>query len=574
MVLWLISVPENASLSIQVTPSDATAVGIVSDVTTGRGLALTLLTLTDAAGVVRHEVSGANGSFRFDGLPSGRYRLLATRPGYLSMAYGAASPEMPGPSVVLAAGKMAADLSIGLVRASAIAGRVIREDGQGLSSVDVVAVRSDSVLTRKPVEYRTVTDSQGAYRLGGVSPGEYFLAATARGSAQDQAGQSREEEIDWLLQQLRRGVRNGFKPWTGRSSVDRLTIAGTTYYPGTRTVAAAGNVRVEQAAELGGIDIVSRRSHAPVVHGLIEAAQGYKLALAEAKLIPRHSVLRRAGYSGVALPSQGFEVVFGAVAPGPYVVVARGTVQGPKEGLSEGPLWAVLDIEVPAAERYDVRIVVRPPTKLTGQVTDHRAGSGLATAGWRVVLGPWEPWLEDIVAEASATSDAVGRFEFDGLPPIRYAVNVSHDQIRQAGWRPVSAVSSAVDVFAAGLTVAETAGHLIVTVTDEDARLEGRLQTPTRLNASDFRVLVFPSRPDLRTERHRVAEVSPDETGSYRVRGLPAGDYMVGVLAGPAGSQLITNALMELVAPSSVPVTLRAGAVVRQDIAIGGTERR
>lgn len=554
-------------------PTDAGALaGIVQDETTGAGMGRVVLALTDATGTVRYQVSRGNGAFRFERLPSGRYRIVATKPGYLSMAYGTPWPETPGPSVGLASGQVFEDMVIALRKTSAIAGTITDEHGDGLPNVEVLAVPSAVSEAGAPGEYRAVTDRRGAYRVGGLAPGEYFVAATVAETAAVRARLMREAEIEWFLQQLARGVRDGFEPWPGQAASEPPVAVLTTYYPGTSTVAAAAPVAVGPADEIDYVDISVRRVPVPAVGGVVEIPPGDEVAFADVALIPRHGALHGRAYTATALPPRGFQVDFGGVTPGSYVVVTRGTRHAPAERGADGPLWSVFDLEVPAGGAHELRIPLQPSTHLAGRVQAVGPGSDVDVSRWRVVLKPHDPWLAgSMIREMAATSDESGRFELGNLAPVRYDVTIGHDQTPRQGWRPATATAYGADVLEAPLTARpDVATDLVVTVTGEDARLVGHLETAASFSPLDFRIVMFPRDPALRRSGRRVAEAPVGPTGDYEIRGLPGGEYLLALLVGPPGSQELSSARMDALAASAVPVTLESGMIVRQDIAMAG----
>jgi hypothetical protein len=129
------------------------------------------------------------GAFVFKHLREGRYRLAAWRWGYTSRRVGAGSLEFTprfdtGPEVDLGPGAHA-DLDVVLRQTAAISGRVILPDGRGFPDVQVlVAHRTADGATLLP---ETITSSgyDGRYRIAGLPPGEFLVAALPRGAPPD-----------------------------------------------------------------------------------------------------------------------------------------------------------------------------------------------------------------------------------------------------------------------------------------------------------------------------------------------------------------------------------------------------
>src|SRR5262245_51561856 len=63
----------------------------------------------------RSVVTDGSGRFSFTDLPAGRFALTASKPAYVTSAYGATRPGRPGTAVTLAAGQTA-NITLQLVR--------------------------------------------------------------------------------------------------------------------------------------------------------------------------------------------------------------------------------------------------------------------------------------------------------------------------------------------------------------------------------------------------------------------------------------------------------------------------
>ncbi len=129
------------------------------------------------------------GAFVFKHLEEGRYRLSASSWGYTSRRIGAGSVEFTprfdtGPEVDLGPGAHA-DLDVVLRPAAAISGRIVLADGRGVADVQVVVGhRTTDGATLLP-ETMTSSEYDGYYRIAGLPPGEFLVAALPRGAPPD-----------------------------------------------------------------------------------------------------------------------------------------------------------------------------------------------------------------------------------------------------------------------------------------------------------------------------------------------------------------------------------------------------
>ena len=134
-------------------------------------------------------ITDHEGAFVFKHLEEGRYRLAAWGWGYTSRRIGAGSLEFTprfdtGPEVDLGPGAHA-DLDVVLRPTAAISGRIILADGRGVRDVQVVVGhRTEDGVTLLP---ETVTSSgyDGRYRITGLPPGEFLVAALPRNAPPD-----------------------------------------------------------------------------------------------------------------------------------------------------------------------------------------------------------------------------------------------------------------------------------------------------------------------------------------------------------------------------------------------------
>ena len=112
-----------------------------------------------------------SGHFIFTGVPDGLYLITAIRDHYFPASYGQRLPHGQGtPLQVTADADIFAELR--MHRMGAVTGRVLDENGIGLSDVNVVAYR-----TRLPLRIAAsaVSDDRGVYRIHGLDPGKYWV---------------------------------------------------------------------------------------------------------------------------------------------------------------------------------------------------------------------------------------------------------------------------------------------------------------------------------------------------------------------------------------------------------------
>lgn len=119
--------------------------------------------------------AGRKGEFVFLDVPDGMYVLTATRAEYSPAAYGQRRAGGQGtPIQVTAASVLFTELR--LARLGAISGRVLDENGVGISGVMVIAYRARLPLRQAG---HAESDDRGVYRIHGLDPGKYWIRSAA-----------------------------------------------------------------------------------------------------------------------------------------------------------------------------------------------------------------------------------------------------------------------------------------------------------------------------------------------------------------------------------------------------------
>jgi hypothetical protein len=152
--LWYASAPPT-------TVDSGDVLGTVVDQASGQPLAGASVALAENAGF--GVTTGSDGGFRLSGIPAGTYTLQVSKSGYQSRALSI--------QVVAAQNTNVGSIALAPVATSASLSGVIKNNsGQPLQNV-IVSVGSKS----------TLTDANGAYQLGGISPGAATINASLTG---------------------------------------------------------------------------------------------------------------------------------------------------------------------------------------------------------------------------------------------------------------------------------------------------------------------------------------------------------------------------------------------------------
>ena len=128
-------------------------------------------TVEDAS-LVKTGESGPDGLFRITGMPAGRFEVTASHDGFA---------ESQGQVLDLEEGARSEDLTLRLLAAGAVAGMVYDADGVPRPGARVQASRVGDPAGGMLDSKTATADGEGAYRLGGLIPGEYDVRLEGTG---------------------------------------------------------------------------------------------------------------------------------------------------------------------------------------------------------------------------------------------------------------------------------------------------------------------------------------------------------------------------------------------------------
>jgi hypothetical protein len=340
------------------------------------------------------------GRFSIGNLEPGKYRITAERQGFLRQSWGARKYSGGSLPVTVAEGQTVKQIDFRLMPQGVITGKVLDEDGEPIAGVQVRAQRTflrNGVRVSNTIANATTSDI-GEYRLPELKPGRYTVVASPR------------PRPDMM------GMGPG-SPQSGEPlPMTPEMVYAATYYPSTPDAATAVPVDVGEGGEVPQVDIRLVKSRVFRVRGRVlgmpdgSGGRG-RGGMTPVTLTPRSGPRGDTVLMGQARAPEGvFEIR--NVPPGQYTAHAQ-TQSGSQQ------LVAIAQVDVIGSHADGVVLQL--------------AGGGDVQGSVKVVDGApaltnLQISLRPVGFGGQAPRARVGedmKFTLKGVPPVKYAVNVS-----------------------------------------------------------------------------------------------------------------------------------------------------
>jgi hypothetical protein len=574
---------------------------------------------------VRVTATDATGRFSLVGLPADRYLVAASRPPYIATAAGSRRAGRPGTPISVAQGQEVTGIVIRMRRGGALAGTITDESGEPAVGVNVRAVpfgalAGDTSLAALQLlgSGGTETDDRGVFRVFGLPPGDYMVAATPPRTGSDDVRRVTPAEVDAALGELRNAPASAPGGGRGRATgPPAIPPPGTpaapavperqpamsyvpVYYPGTTLASDAARITLGAGEERTGIDMRLELVRTSRIEGVVRSPDGtlpanLQVTLFGADWLPM--MLGSIGQSMVRAGADGSFTIAG-VAPGRYTVMARvgaqasfaavalGVAQAPPVPAGPRPsaVWASADVVIGGQDVSGLVLSLQPGMSVSGRVafdsTTRPPPKDLSTV--RVFLAPPQP-ARILAASGGAQADAAGRFSISGLIPGKYLAGGApllssppDSPSEMFGWSLKSFVIGGTDVADVPfeLKPGDDITDAVLTFTDRVQELSGTLLDPSGRPAPDYTIVVFPvDRRYWVSQSRRIQTTRPGTDGRFKLSGpgpltLPAGEYYLAAMTDIAPNEQYDPALLSELIRASVRVTIREGERKVQDLRI------
>jgi protocatechuate 3,4-dioxygenase beta subunit len=507
--------------------------GRITDAVSGKpiGGARLLLVGIEGMSLTNWKRTDAQGRFEYTQLVARRYRLTVSADRFVSLEFGQKRPGETGMALEVTDGATV-KADVALPRAGAVEGILYDEFGDPAPGLFVQAARKQFAAGRTrlmPVERRmstAITDDRGHYRLGGLDPGEYYVAALSGAYAEQ-------------------SETGGFAP---------------TYYPGTPDSGAATPVAVPFGADATA-PFALTPARTVAVSGTMVDANGQPVGRGTIWLMTPDR-LQRADFN-LARGGTGADgrFVLRNVPQGPYTLQGFGA---PPPG-GRGPLnlgampFGWTSVSVGDTDIDDVVLKVTNGTALRGRIVlEDPAVPAPRAEQIRVNTIPVEFDSAPVGGGPSpSTTNADFTFEVTNLSGLR-RVFVSSGS---PGWMLKRITRNGQDVTDAPLDFrTENVEDVEIQLTPRVTAVTGTVADEKGQPVTDCAVVIFSSDPSKWIDRSRfVGMVRPNQQGMFTARGLPPDQYLAIALPNVVFTEWTDPAFLQQLRPGATGFVLSEG---------------
>ena len=553
----------------------------------------------------RSVVTDDGGRFVFPRLPAGTFRVVARKAAYLEATYGATRPEQEGTPIALAASQRV-NIVMTMFKGAAIAGVVRDVAGRPLASMPVSVVdlhRTQPFVS--PLGLDITTDDRGAYRVYGLAPGEYLVAAAQPHSGTRDTTMRSVGETDAVLAALAQRQKNVAAQTSLPQAAAPGAVLAPVFHPSTAYAMEAARIRVAAGEERDGVDIV----FIPARTGTIEATvSGNVSNVAEVEVgLMAFGPRFDSHYIGLSFPPPDAtgKFMIRNLPPGRYRVIAKGRA-GPVNSdntvteriVAGGSAGGRVGLPTSRTVYLGEALFASADVDMRGQdaAVDLSLRPGGAIAGRVVFSGAKPPEIADtttirigmtqapasvidrsfLIAGTSVQSvQTVGArpdltFQVNGIGPIAYQLYSNLPTQLKSSWTLRSALVDGRDLLDEVLDGANLRlSDVTLTFADAPTTLSGTLQSASGQPTARYFVVVFAAdRRYWREGSRRSVAVRPSTDGRFTFPELPAGDYLLAALTDVEPGDWQRAEFLEQLAPAAVRITIGWGERKVQDIRV------
>jgi protocatechuate 3,4-dioxygenase beta subunit len=540
-------------------------------------------------------ITDDSGRFVFRQVPAGRYLLTPIKSAWVSIPYGAARPGRPGTPVTIAEGQQLEQLTLRIARGGVITGTVTDEAGRPLPRTTVTPFRyvfQNGVRTLVPSGSGSPSDDRGVYRIFGLAPGQYLVAArNPLGGGSPSSGMEIRLTTDSGIQRAlaERGRQGGAADARQGAEQPAATVAyAPVFYPGTPAASQASVITVATGEERSGIDFPVSLVPTARVEGVVVDPDGAPSANGAVNIIA----------SDPGVPGLGFESFrmgrtdadgrfsFSGLPPGRYALVSRAVParDGPPREAPAAPgrpgeqttpsLFATTEVALDGSPVTGLTMMLQPGFTIAGRLQFSGTLPPPDASRMRVQLLPVTMPGQVNVGVPPGIVKADGTFTISGIAPGTYRLSSTAPGARPdgSGWTLVSALANGRDMLDEPLDLRQSINEVVLVFSDRSSELSGRLQDPAGRPAPDHHIVLFAAdRAHWLPQSRRIRALRPSTDGTFAIRSLPPGDYLLSAVTDIEPGEWFDPAVLQQLSAGSMKITLAEGEKKVQDVQVGAT---
>ncbi len=479
------------------------------------------------ASINRTAVTDRQGQYRFDDVVPGAYMIFASRPGFVQMRARQKHPLERVQMWTVPSG--ATDrLDFALPRGGVISGRLTDESGEPLSGIRLMTLRvthqpnGDRISPSTPMQSQS--DDRGDFRVAGLSPGVYLLAA------EFQANESGDDLV-------------------------------TTYYPGTTNRHEAGRFNIGLGEHVN-VSFAMQERRLVRIAGHVRTSHG--TSLQNARITLRSDELFVKGDRTDA--SGRFD--FPGVAPGDYVLDISPSGPGGMPDFFKQAEFASIKLSVNTEDLTGLLVTTGVGLTVAGRVIYEGTSSA-------PVLPPRVSVRAEIVdgrpgMRPPASDETNGAIAKDGTFTMKGGYGRVLFSVFQPGWALKSVTLNGVDI--TDVPYESSRGNikdLEILMTDKRQELIGTVVDAFGKPATRYAVMVFPRKlPEGAVPGRFIRLLSPQPDGMFRINNLPSGDYLAAAVETIYQDGQWNPELREAITPRATPFHLAPGQTQQLELSL------
>jgi hypothetical protein len=553
--------------------------------------------VSGSLGLGRTVVTDSQGQFTFAKLPAGNYTINVQRDQYLGTSYGQKKYNRPGAVIPLTDGQRLS-VKIPMLRGGIVTGQVIGDDGEPLMNASVRAMRYDmsSGFKRLQENRSAQSDDRGVYRLFGLQPGEYLIAATPN----PDFNMSERSLIDAAAVESAVAAATVHQTLPGQPTTISVPLAppgdnngpqpgfAPTFYPSANSPVGATSVVVTAGEEKTGIDIPVQPIRTSNIQGTVLSPSGPSTAV-QVYIVADDPLATGTTFSSSARTTPDGKFTLRNVTPGQYTIYAQTVqvqqntsvvggmvtmVQTPQRTDDTPRLWGRVQVSVDGQSTPNVAIAMQQGRSISGRVVFETQTMPDLTRTRPMVTVTQAPASQQVSFGPSPQAQVGpdGRFTLQGLGPGKYILRASGIPSTPAA--PIaqkSAVVNGQDTMDIPLdfTADQDFANATITMTDRLTELGGTLSDGSGKLGSEYMIIVVAAESRFWTPlSRRIQTTRPSPDGRYMLRNLPPGDYMIAALTDLEPGSQYDPEFLKALAGASVRVTLSEGEKRTQDLRV------